>query len=90
MDHAHIGLNSWEATTHALAHLNRVTRKGDKGVDRAGICLDRRKGLPQGLRNEIPAETGPMLKTESDWLNVGRSIPIQPHMGDFMIGNRPG
>ena len=86
MFHAHIGLNSWEATADALAYLDRVTQESGKTVDRAGICLDRRMALPRELRDGIPAETGPMLETESDWFKVGCDIPIQPHMGDFMIG----
>jgi len=86
MFHAHIGLSSWEATAEALAYLYNTTREGGNVVDRAGICLDRRMGLPKKHRNNTPSETGPMLETESDWINVGRVVPIQPHMGDFMIG----
>jgi hypothetical protein len=86
MFHAHIGLNSWEATAEALAYLNNAIRSCDNFVDRAGICLDRRMGLPGEYRDKIPAETGPMLETKSDWRKVGRIVPIQPHMGDFMIG----
>jgi methylmalonyl-CoA mutase cobalamin-binding subunit len=84
--HAHIGLSSWEATTEALIHLYNATRDCGTVVDRAGICLDRRMGLPRRYRDGVPAETGPMLETESDWIKVGRVVPIQPHMGDFMIG----
>lgn len=84
--HAHIGLSSWEATAAALVHLYNATRDCGNGVDRAGICLDRRMGLPRQHRDGVPAETGPMLETESDWIKVGRVVPIQPHMGDFMIG----
>ena len=86
MFHAHIGLNSWEATAEALKHINKVVRAGDNIVDRAGICLDRRMGLPAEYRARMPAETGPMLETGNDWKKVGRIVPIQPHMGDFMIG----
>ena len=86
MFHAHIGLSSWEATAEALAYLYNTAREGGHVVDRAGICLDRRMGLPKEHRDNIPSETGPMLETESDWINVGRVVPIQPHMGDFMIG----
>jgi methylmalonyl-CoA mutase cobalamin-binding subunit len=86
MFHAHIGLNSWEATAEALAYLNKATKACGYAVDRAGICLDRRMGLPKDYRDRIPAETGPMLETEHDWIEVGRAAPIQPHMGDFMIG----
>ena len=86
MFHAHIGLSSWEATAEALAYLYNTTREGGNVVDRAGICMDRRMGLPKKHRDNTPSETGPMLETESDWINVGRVVPIQPHMGDFMIG----
>ena len=86
MFHAHIGLNSWETTAEALTYLNNAIRSCDNVVDRAGICLDRRMGLPGEYRDKIPAETGPMLETEGDWRKVGRIVPIQPHMGDFMIG----
>ena len=84
--HAHIGLNSWEATADALAVLYNATRESGHAVDRAGICLDRRMGLPKEHRNNIPSETGPMLETVEDWMQIGRVVPIQPHMGDFMIG----
>jgi len=86
MFHAHIGLNSWEATAEAFTYLNKAVRSCGNIVDRAGICLDRRMGLPEEYRDKIPAETGPMLETESDWMSAGRIAPIQPHMGDFMIG----
>lgn len=86
MFHAHIGLSSWEATAAALIYINNDVRAGSQIVDRAGICLDRRMGLPQKYRDSSPAETGPLLESESDWINVGCAAPIQPHMGDFMIG----
>jgi len=84
--HAHIGLGSWEATADALVHLDNAARDCGNVVDRAGICLDRRMGLPKGYRANIPAETGPLLETVEDWMQIGRAAPIQPHMGDFMIG----
>ena len=43
-------------------------------------------GLPKSHREGIPAETGPMLENPEDWMQVGQVAPIQPHMGDFMIG----
>jgi methylmalonyl-CoA mutase cobalamin-binding subunit len=27
-----------------------------------------------------------MLETDADWQQIGQAVPIQPHMGDFMIG----
>jgi methylmalonyl-CoA mutase cobalamin-binding subunit len=55
-------------------------------MDRAGICLDRRMGLPKDQRGQIPAECGPTLETDEHWNQLGHGVPIQPHMGDFMIG----
>jgi methylmalonyl-CoA mutase cobalamin-binding subunit len=86
MFHAHIGLSSWEATADALIHLHNAARDCGNVVDRAGICLDRRMGLPKQHRDNIPSETGPMLETVEEWMQIGRVVPIQPHMGDFMIG----
>ncbi len=55
-------------------------------IDRAGICLDRRMGLPQKYRKQAPAETGPLLESLEDWRQIGQVVPIQAHTGDFMIG----
>ncbi|MBW1994190.1 MAG: hypothetical protein JRI77_07030 [Deltaproteobacteria bacterium] len=86
MFHAHIGMNSWQTTAEALRTLQQAAESGDFIVDRAGMCLDRRMGLPKSHRQGVPAETGPMLQTPEDWNQIGRLVPIQPHMGDFMIG----
>jgi len=86
MYHAHIGLGSWSATAEALRHIHRVAQDEGYLIDRAGICLDRRMAVPVEFRDGIPAETGPMLTTPEAWQAVGQTVPIQPHMGDFMIG----
>ena len=86
MYHAHIGMNTWADTADALAHIYRVAEDSGFVIDRAGLCLDRRMAVPGNNRDRIPAETGPMLETNKQWLRVGREAPIQPHMGDFMIG----
>jgi methylmalonyl-CoA mutase cobalamin-binding subunit len=86
MFHAHIGMSTWEATAEALAFVFNMADKAGFMVDRAGICLDRRMGLPRGQRENIPGETGPTLESIDDWMQIGRVAPIQPHMGDFMIG----
>jgi methylmalonyl-CoA mutase cobalamin-binding subunit len=86
MYHAHIGMNTWRDTREALVRLHQTAEDSGFVMDRVGICLDRRMGLPPDHRNRMPAETGPMLETREEWMEVGRMIPIQPHMGDFMIG----
>ncbi len=86
MYHAHIGLGSWSATAEALRLIFRIAQEEGYQIDRAGICLDRRMAVPAAFRDGIPAETGPMLEISKDWQAVGQTVPIQPHMGDFMIG----
>ena len=86
MYHAHVGMDSWPATVEALRHLHQVAKDGDYRLDRAGICLDRRMAVPEAFRRGIPAETGPLITTPAEWREIGQIVPIQPHMGDFMIG----
>lgn len=86
MYHCHIGMSTWENTARSLKEIYKVSQQCGFVQDRAGICLDRRMGLPSSHRGNVPAETGPMLETAEQWLDVGQAAPIQPHMGDFMIG----
>ena len=86
MFHAHVGMSTLKTTVDALTDLHRTAEQAGYSIDRAGICLDRRMGLPEGSRGHVPAETGPMLESAEDWAMLGNVVPIQPHMGDFMIG----
>ena len=86
MFHAHVGMNTWKATVEALTFIYKTAERNRFTVDRVGICLDRGMGLPKEWRGKIPAETGPTLDSIEEWMQIGRIIPIQPHMGDFMIG----
>lgn len=86
MYHCHIGMSTWNETARGLKHLHDALSESGFSQDRAGICLDRRMALPADARKNAPAETGPLLETPEDWIAVGQAAPIQPHMGDFMIG----
>lgn len=86
MYHAHIGMNTWAGTAEALKSLYEYSKINGFSVHRAGICLDRRMALPPEMRKFAPQETGPYLETEADWREIGQAAPIQPHMGDFIIG----
>ncbi|MEM7563660.1 MAG: cobalamin B12-binding domain-containing protein [Pseudomonadota bacterium] len=86
MYHAHIGMNDIESTATALSQINQVLSAQGFRLDRAGVALDRRMGLPTESRDQVAAETGPMLETREDWSLLAQSAPIQPHLGDFMIG----
>ncbi|MDD4160456.1 MAG: cobalamin-dependent protein [Synergistaceae bacterium] len=86
MYHAHIGMNTWNETAHSLKAAYDFAESSGFVIDRAGICLDRRMSLPKNLRKSAPQESGPYLETQEDWMQVGQAAPIQPHMGDFIIG----
>jgi len=84
--HAHVGMNDIETTAAALAEIHRQLDARGQRMDRAGFALDRRMGLPTELQASAAAETGPMLVRQADWSALAESAPIQPHLGDFMIG----
>lgn len=84
--HAHIGMGNWDLTEQALANVFHEANLNNIEVHRAGLCLDRRMGLPDAMRSKAAAETGPLLETPGHWTRIGQITPIQPHMGDFMIG----
>lgn len=86
MYHAHIGMNTWHETAEALKAIYEFANANNFVLDRAGICLDRRMSLPAAMRKSAPQESGPYLETEDDWYQIGQAAPIQPHMGDFIIG----
>ncbi len=86
MYHAHIGMNDMDLTGAALATIHHRLDSQGYCMDRAGFALDRRMGLPREMWPGTAAESGPMLETQRDWLALAQSAPIQPHLGDFMIG----
>ena len=85
MYHAHVGLSTWDATRDALTEI--ATKLADAGysVDRFGLALDRAMGAHEAERESMAKETGPRLDA-LDWHELGEVVPIQPHLGDHMIG----
>ena len=86
MYHAHIGLGDAAETASALCWIDERLRAAGWRLDRAGFALDRRMGLPPARRREMPAETGPLLQDRDDWRRLADCAEVQPHFGDFMIG----
>ena len=86
MYHAHIGMNDIDATAGALSRIHHELDAQGYRLDRAGFAIDRRMGLPRVRRDAAAAETGPMLLSRQDWDALAQTVPVQPHLGDFMIG----
>jgi methylmalonyl-CoA mutase cobalamin-binding subunit len=54
-------------------------------ADRYGLALDRAMGVPESERDLTVKETGPRIEPH-EWRRLGEAVPIQPHLGDYMIG----
>lgn len=82
-----IGLNTWRETADGLRRIHEACEERGFRVDRYQMQLDRRMGLPPELWQQAPKETGPLLETKDDWMEVSQAAPIQPQLGDMMIGS---
>lgn len=83
--HMHIGLSTWEATEAALREVYESLAAEGHRVDRFGVALDRAMGVSEDVRHLAVKETGPRISID-EWNRVGEVAPIQPHLGDYMIG----
>jgi methylmalonyl-CoA mutase cobalamin-binding domain/chain len=81
----HLGLSTWPATRDALQEIVAALAEDGHHVERFGLCLDRGMSLPEARRDGVRKETGPRL-APGEWREIGEIAPVQPHLGDFMIG----
>lgn len=87
MKHTHIGWNSWDATAKGTEHIYHELTKRGSYVDRFGYCLDWVMGVPENMRHLLPIGTGLTFKSPEEWAKIGQVVPVQPHLGDHMIGS---
>lgn len=82
-----IGLQTWADTARALEAIHAETERRGFRIDRFQMQMDRRMGLPSHLRAKAAKETGPLLESDADWYQTTHTVPIQPGLGDMMIGS---
>jgi methylmalonyl-CoA mutase cobalamin-binding subunit len=87
MTSLNIGMKTWAETARALENIHRESEKRGFRIDRYQMQLDRRMGLPREYWSRAAKETGPMLESRADWQATARTVPIQPQLGDMMIGS---
>lgn len=87
MKHTHIGWNSWDATARGFEKIYTTLKSTGSYVDRFGVCLDAVMGIPKELRHKLAVGTGIVFETPEEWAAVGQVVPVQPHLGDHMIGS---
>jgi methylmalonyl-CoA mutase cobalamin-binding subunit len=85
MYHMQVGLSTWHATELALVEVFSTLAESGHTVDRFGLALDRAMGVPEVDRQFTVKETGPRIGVH-EWQRLGEAAPIQPHLGDYMIG----
>ncbi len=85
MYHMHVGHSTWAATEAALVEVHAAMVDAGYTVDRFGLALDRAMGVPEQQRHLALKETGPRIEPD-EWKRLGEAAPIQPHLGDHMIG----
>lgn len=87
MTSLNIGMQTWAETARALEYIATESAKRGFRVDRYQMQMDRRMGLPPEMWDKAAKETGPMLTSKQDWWETAHCAPIQPQLGDMMIGS---
>lgn len=87
MKHTHIGWNSWSATEQGFKTVYEELEKAGSFIDRFGVCLDWVMGVPEQYRKKFQSGGGLIFKTQEEWNAIGQVVPVQPHLGDHMIGS---
>ena len=82
-----IGAATWKETEDGLRYIWEESEKRGFRIDRFTFQLDRRMGVPPECWKDAAKETGPLLVTDEDWHGPANTVPIQPGMGDMMIGS---
>lgn len=82
-----IGLQTWSDTARAMRAIHEETTRRGFRIDRYQMQMDRRMGLPPDQRARAAKETGPLLESAADWAGTTGTVPIQPGLGDMMIGS---
>ena len=84
--HINFGMKTWPLCEEALKRLYEASLQQGFKLDRHVLNLERRMGLPLGMREKAMQETGTYMRSE-DWPRIGQAVPIQPCCADHMIGS---
>ena len=87
MKHTHIGWNDWQTTEQGFRKIYENLENAGSFVDRFGVCLDWVMGVPEKYRDKFQVGGGLIFKTPEEWNAIGQAVPVQPHLGDHMIGS---
>lgn len=87
MKHSHIGWNSWQETADGFVKIYEALKKEGSYIDRFGVALDWVMGVPEEYRHRFQAGGSLIFQNPDEWKQLGQVVPVQPHLGDHMIGS---
>ncbi len=87
MKHSHIGWNSWQETADGFVKIYETLKKEGSYIDRFGVALDWVMGVPEEYRHRFQAGGSLIFQNPDEWKQLGQVVPVQPHLGDHMIGS---
>jgi len=87
MYHVVFGLDTWAECIEGMKYIYEELTRRNARLDRWTIIPARAMGLPPEMRSKVAKETGLMLTSPEEWLQLGQIVPIQPHLGDHVIGS---
>ena len=87
MKHSAIGMNCWQSQEEGIKKIYAELNGSGSYIDRYGACMDWVMGVPEEYRSKMQTGSGLVLKNEDEWARLGQVEPIQPHLGDHMIGS---
>lgn len=87
MKHSVIGWNSWSVTEAGIRQIYDALIEAGSSIDRFGICCDWIMGVPEEYRDRFQASGSLIFNSQEEWNAVGQVVPVNPHLGDHMIGS---
>lgn len=87
MKHSVIGWNSWSVTEEGIRKVYDSLIEAGSSIDRLGICCDWVMGVPEEYRNKFQASGSLIFHSQEEWNAIGQVVPVNPHLGDHMIGS---
>lgn len=85
--HSQIGWNDWNVTAKGIKKIHDELEAQGSFITRFGVALDWIMGVPESYRDKFQVGGSLVLKTEEEWKALGQAAPVQPHLGDHMIGS---
>ncbi len=90
MKHSVIGWNAWDVTEEGIKKVYNSLIEAGSSIDRFGICCDWIMGVPEEYRDKFQAGGSLMFNSPEEWKRIGQVVPVNPHLGDHMIGSLNG